>query len=176
MAWSTPLTAVANTPLTAAQWNASVRDNLNLTPAALATVAGSIFVGNGANAIAERIPDESNVDIGETTASTTYTNLATDGPKVTFTSGTQALVIITAQVQNSTANISWASFEFTGATTVVAQDTRAIITDLAAASQVRGSACSLEPVTPGSNVARMQYRVTGGTGTWTRRRIMVIPL
>lgn len=28
MAWSTPLTATASTALTAAQWNASVRDNL----------------------------------------------------------------------------------------------------------------------------------------------------
>jgi hypothetical protein len=175
MTWTILPTWVGGQTITSTFLN-NIWANFQETAPGKATTAGSIFVATGANAIAERIPDESNVDPGETTASTTYTNLATNGPQVTFTSGTQALVIITAQVQNSTANISWASFEFSGATTVAAQDTRAVVTDLAAGEQQRGSACSLEPVTPGVNVARMQYRVTGGTGTFTRRRIMVIPL
>jgi hypothetical protein len=38
MAWTTPLTAVANVALTAAQWNASVRDNLNFLHRSIAGV------------------------------------------------------------------------------------------------------------------------------------------
>jgi hypothetical protein len=176
MAYSTPITAVANATFTSAQYNASDRDNMLVTPAALATVSGSIFAGSGTNVIGERIPAAHVVDTGETTASTTYVNLATNGPLVTVTTGTTMLVITTCQIQNTGANITWASFEITGATTSGALDTRAILIDNAASTQIRASACSLESVTPGSNTVRMQYRVTAGTGTFTRRRVMVIPL
>jgi len=43
MPWTTPLTAVANVALTAAQWNASVRDNLNFLK------TGQLFVSKTAD-------------------------------------------------------------------------------------------------------------------------------
>ena len=69
MVWSTPLTAVANTPLTAAQWNASVRDNFNETAPAKATVGGRIFASTGPNTIAEREVLADVVETAETTTS-----------------------------------------------------------------------------------------------------------
>ena len=54
MAWSAPMTAVANSTFTAAQFNQYVRDNLNETAPALATAAGSYFAADGINSIAER--------------------------------------------------------------------------------------------------------------------------
>ena len=64
MAWTTPLTAVSNTALTAAQWNASVRDNLLMTAPALATTTGRHFVSTGANTIAERAISSNSVSSG----------------------------------------------------------------------------------------------------------------
>lgn len=54
MAWSAPITAVTNATLSAAQWNASVRDNLNETAPAKATVANRVIVTNGANTVREQ--------------------------------------------------------------------------------------------------------------------------
>jgi len=51
VAWSTPLTAVSGTVLTAAQWNASVRDNLLETSAAAVTTAGDMTRADGANSM-----------------------------------------------------------------------------------------------------------------------------
>jgi hypothetical protein len=42
MAWTTPLTAVANVALTAAQWNASVRDNLLFLKKAVDGVSATV--------------------------------------------------------------------------------------------------------------------------------------
>jgi hypothetical protein len=55
--WSAPMTAVANSTFTAAQFNQYVRDNLNETAPAKATSAGSYFVADGVNSIAERTPN-----------------------------------------------------------------------------------------------------------------------
>ena len=57
MAWSAPMTAVANTVFTAAQFNQHVRDNLNETAPAKATASGGYFVATGVNAIAQRFAD-----------------------------------------------------------------------------------------------------------------------
>lgn len=55
MAWTTPLTAVSGSILTAAQWNASVRDNLNETAPAKATTADRMFVTTGPNALQQNV-------------------------------------------------------------------------------------------------------------------------
>src|SRR5690242_20536503 len=98
MAWSSPLTAVTNAALTAAQWNASVRDNLLETAPAKATTPASFFAATGANTIAERIPAQTVTPASETTTSTSYTNLTTTGPTVALTTGTKAFVFIGAQL------------------------------------------------------------------------------
>src|SRR3712207_4741779 len=102
MAWATPLTAVSNAILSAAQWNASVRDNLNETGPAKATTAGRILVTTGANGIAERAVSSATVSTSQTTTSTSYTDLATVGAAVAVTTGTQALALWNVQMASST--------------------------------------------------------------------------
>lgn len=177
MTWTAPLTAVANTALSAAQWNASVRDNFAETAPGKATTAGYHFVSTGTNAIAERAILGAVVDTSQTTASTTYTDLATIGPTVTITTGTQALVWISCQVGQTTANQTCTTYIVTGATTVTASDNVAIVSDTAAGTSSRFGVCNLQALTAGSNVFTMQYRVlTAGTGTFLRRRIQVMAL
>lgn len=56
MAWTSPMTAVANTEFTAVQFNTHIRDNLLETAPAKAVNPGSYFAVSGTNSIAERTP------------------------------------------------------------------------------------------------------------------------
>jgi hypothetical protein len=178
MAWGTPLTAVANSPLNAAQWNSSVRDNLNETAAAKATTAGSHFAGTGVNTLAERLILDAIVDTSETTTSTSFVGLATAGPVVTITTGVKALVWINVSVANSSAGSgSIASFAVSGATTIASSDARAAYSDSPVANNsMRMGICSLPTLTAGSNIFTAQYRVQAGTGTFLRRHMQVMAL
>jgi len=179
MAWTAPMTAVANTVFTAAQFNTHVRDNLNETAPAKATTAGTIFVASGANSIVERVPSTNAVTTSESTGGTGYGDLTTPGPAVTVTTGTKAIVVVGAIVQNSTvAQNSYASYAVSGASSIAATDDRAVIITAAAANQtLRASAVYMETaLTAGINTFTMKYRVTGGTGSFQNRRIVVIPL
>lgn len=179
MTWTAPMTAVANTVFTAAQFNTHVRDNLNETAPAKATTAGTLFVATGANSIAERVPSTNGVTTSETTTGTGYGDLATPGPTVTVTTGTKAIVIVTSLVQNSTSGQnSYASYAVSGASAISATDDRSVLITAAATNQtLRASAVYMETgLTAGSNTFTMKYRVTGGTGSFQNRRITVIPL
>jgi hypothetical protein len=181
MAWSTPLTAVSNAALTAAQWNASVRDNLLETAAGKATTANRIFVTTGANAIAERAVVNNFVGTAETTASTTYTDLTTAGPASTTTSGTQAIVAVTTDAWNNTLSAySYNSLAVSGATTLATSDSRSVSVRSATADASAGNRASfvdlLTGLTAGSNTFTSKYRVSAGTGRYSNRSIMVIPL
>src|SRR3990172_2877684 len=119
MVWTPPLTAIAGSVLTAAEWNVSVRDNLNTTAPALATQESTIFVGTGVNSIAERIPSEDAITTSETTASVTPADLATPGPTVTATTGPNAIIHFRAGISNSTAGATTiAGYDTSGATTL----------------------------------------------------------
>ena len=182
MAWSTPLTAVANAALTAAQWNASVRDNLNETAPAKATAAGQLFVSTGVNAIAARTPTTAVVATLESTASTTFVDLTTVGPAVTVTTGTKALVFTTAQLSSNTAGASNnASYAVSGASTVAASVAGGVAFRSAVINQdARISVADLvSGLTPGSNTFTMKYAVgaaPAGTGSFQNRAITVLPL
>ncbi len=177
MAWSTPLTAVANAALTAAQWNASVRDNFAQTAPAKATTSGRIFVATGVNTIAERSILQAAVDTSETTTSTTFVDLSTVGATVTLTTGTKALVWINAQITNTATVSSYVAYAVTGASTLSPSDTIALIYDPpVAGGSVRAGFCDLRALTSGSNTFTMQYRVNSGTGTFWKRRIQVMGL
>jgi hypothetical protein len=178
MAWTTPLTAVDGAALTAAQWNASVRDNLLETAPAKATASGRIFVSTGVNSIAQREIKQGQVLTQETTTNTSYTDLTTVGPSVTITSGTLALVSIQCQMFSSgSSNSNWSSFAISGATTVASSDQVAISCEAAAVSQAfRFGASILQTVTAGSNTYKQQYRVGGATGTFDDRNIIVMAL
>lgn len=176
MSWSTPLTAVANTGLTAAQWNASVRDNLNETAPAKAANAGSWFIATGANAIAERRILTNSITTAQTTGSTSYTNLATTGPAVTITTGTQALVLVSSRLTTDTSGQSaYAMYAVSGATTIAADDTGSLEGQNSAGNNVRATSAYVESsLNAGSNTFTVQYRVSGGTGTFSRRRLVVM--
>lgn len=181
MAWTTPLTAVAGAQLAAAQWNASVRDNLNATCTGLATAAGYIPVSTGTNAVAMRQVKGATVSTSSTTSSTAYTNLAaTVGPTVTVTTGTQALVWIAAGMSTDTTNAAiLASCVVSGASSIAADDTFSITLDgVVANNTMRYGSAHLFTLTAGSNVFTMVYRTGSGAtvGTFGQREIIVLPL
>ena len=174
MAWTTPMTAVAGTGLTAAQWNASVRDNLLEVAPAKATGSAwpTHFTANGANAIAEREIRDETVTTQETTTSTSFTDLATTGPAVTLTTGDFALTFPASRAFNSASGVSYASVDITGATTSAATDGRGI--NKQGTDDIRAASVQLLATTPGSNVFTMKYRVSSGTGTFQSRRLCVM--
>lgn len=178
MAWTTPLTAVSNATLTAAQWNASVRDNFAETAPAKATTPGSIFVTTAANTIAERIPQTALVGGSDSVAATSYANTTTPGPAVTATSAAKALLAVSGYMTNSTGgNSVYMSIETSGATTIAAADTWALEhRDSGVNGLVNASRLHLETaLNSGSNTFTIKYRVSGGTGTVQRRHITVVP-
>lgn len=177
MTWTTPMTFVAATTLTAAQLNTHLRDNLNETAVAKATTAGRWFVSTGSNAIAERAISDNQVATAETTASTSYIALTTAGPAVTVTTGTSALAIFRCFLFNNGAgNSGFMSVAVSGATTVASSDNWAVAYESTAASDGVGIAVThrFTGLTPGSNVFTAQYRVTAGTGTFQWRDLIVL--
>jgi len=179
MVWTPPLTAIPGSVLTAAEWNTSVRDNLNETAPALATQQSTIFVGSGVNSIVERLPDGEAITTQEDTTSTSPDDLATPGPTVTVTTGPNAFIHFRAGLSNSSAGAtSIVGYDTSGATTLAANIARAISSDgLAANSRMRmGTTVFTDGLTPGSNVFQMKYWVSGGTGTFLHRQISVVPL
>lgn len=181
MPWSTPLTAVANAALTAAQWNASVRDNLLETAPAKATTAGRFFASTGANTIAERIPTGVQVSGADTTSATSYGNLAGGANPVISgaVTGPVVMVSIGALVQNSAANSNtFASYAVSGASSVAGGDTHSLggMNPTAGAAIVSGSRVRIETgLVAGSNTFTQVYRVAAGTGTFSNRHLAIIP-
>lgn len=178
MAWGTPLTAVANAALTAAQWNASVRDNLLETSPAKATTAGSYFATTAPNSIAERVAQMAFVATVETTTSTTFTNLTTAGPAVTATTGPSAVYLLCAAISNNTVNNSgYMGVDVSGSSTIAASATAALVVQSSTANaRYLASFCSLTTsLTAGSNTFTAKYQVDAGTGSFFYRRLTVIP-
>jgi len=181
MAWTVPATAVAGQPFTAAMANSQMRDNLNATAPALATTISSWFVGTGPNAIAERIPAQANA-VGASTATTTstYGNLA-DGitTSVTVATGVSAFVLLYGNMSNSAAgNNTWMSFEVSGATTINATATLdgwALLGTQSGGTRFGAPIYLDNLLNPGNNTFTLRYRTSAGTGTYSVRRLGVIP-
>jgi hypothetical protein len=170
---------VANAALTAAQWNASVRDNFLMTAPALATAAGTLFAGTGANTIAQRIPGVSLLSVAENTASTTYVALATAGPTVTVTSGTNVFIFIGAHYSNGTGGSgSRMSYAVSGATTIAAADDISVGGIPPTSGFTHASTATLlSGLTLGSNTFTSMYKATtGGSASFTFRRLAILPL
>jgi hypothetical protein len=173
------MTAISGAVFAAADFNRYVRDNLNETAVAKATAASQLFVSTGANALAVRVPSQQTVLTSETSASASYTNLATTGPLVTVTTGTIAIVAFAATSSNSSTNsATYTSVGVTGASSVVASDNWCILNDGVAATNASrfGVTHFFTGLTPGSNTFTMKYKAGSGTGTWLGREISVLPL
>ena len=177
MGWTAPLTAVTNTMLSAGQWNASVRDNLEETTPAVATVGRRIFVTDGDNKIAERDIKDHIVDAKEETTSTSYTDLDTLGPIITIETGQAALVWICSHMSNTGSTNSLHSYAVSGETTIATDDNKA--RDVDGGDGGFGDRCTvtnLDATNPGTNIFTSKYKVTGGTGTFQKRRLIVMGL
>lgn len=179
MAWVAPITFVAGNVLTAAQMNA-IQTNLLETAPAKATTAGGIFVATGTNAIVQRLVSQTEVVTSESTASTTYVALAT-AQAVTLTTGTQAIVLISAQLTNATAgNESHMAYAISGATTVAAADSSSLMYVPATGSTHFLAATRFfyhTGLTAGSNTFTAQFRSSAATNCQARnRQIAVIAL
>lgn len=181
MAWTAPMTAVANTAFTAAQFNTHVRDNLLETMPGKATAGfanGSFAVKSGTNQIAMRTPLVVSVDTQQSSSNTSYGNLSTVGPTITCTTGAGAICFWSASSLNSGSNSSLMSLQVSGATSFAADDNKALRHRDADSSGEEAFSMSYMYTTlnPGSNTFQCKYRVIGGTGTWQYRRLIVIPL
>ncbi len=155
MAWTAPATATVGQVLTAAFLNTNLRDNLN-------------YLKGGSSAV---------VATSQTTASTTYADLATVGPAVTLATDTQALVMLFCNLSNTLASTSSImGFAVSEATTIVAADSQAMSAAGAAATGFAiGASFLITGLTPGSNIFTAKYRVGAGTGTFQNRRLAVMP-
>lgn len=155
MSWSAPLGHVWTTSevVTAANMNTYIRLNLL--------------------ALNTRLDHSNSIATSETTTSTLYTDLATRGPRVLLVTGTRVLVILTCNIVNSGANFSNMSVAVSGATTTAAADANTFF--LKGTNLLLASRLVLLTVTSGNNTFTAKYRVTGGTGTFSTRSIIVIP-
>ena len=181
MAYSTPLTAISNSVFTAAQYNASDRDNMLETFAAKATAAGQIAVSSAVNAIAVRTPTMNTVATGDTFTPTAgvFQDAPTVGPTVTVTTGTKAIVFYSSYLSNGTATGGgYMSYVVSGASTIAATTANALRLMSSAAAELQSCAeFDMPTLTAGSNTFKAQYTTpTTGALSISNRRLLVIPL
>jgi hypothetical protein len=183
MAWTAPLTAVANTALTAAQWNASVRDNLLMTAPALATTAGQLWVSTGANAGAVRTPTINIVAAQESFTPTpgVFSDITggTVGPTVgPIVTGTKAIVMYGAFLSNGSVARSLMSYAVSGSSTIAATTTNCYAANASVASEFnRGFSIDMPTLTAGTNTFTAKYSTgTGGVFNALNRTLIVFPL
>lgn len=145
----------------------------------LQTYNGTSWVKIGpTTAAAITAADSAAVNTNQTTTSGTYTDLATAGPSVTLTTGTEALVFIGAMQRNDGGNGNYTGVAVSGATTIAASDANALYMFLDLNEQRAGGAyvAKITGLTAGSNTFTLKYRVQGNTGYWYHRSIMVLAL
>jgi len=172
------MTAVAGSVWTAAQWNTTVRDNLNASETGVAQTVSGYSVVSGINQLVERVASASSVTTVDSTTSTSYTDMElTPGPTVTVTTGTRAYVGMVGTVRSTGGTAAWMSYEISGATSRQAEDPRAIEFQITDPDNWSGGAMFLEEeLTAGSNTFTAKYRVTtSGTAKINDRSMFVIP-
>ncbi len=178
MAWTAPRTWVTAEIVTASLLNTELRDNLLETAPAKAAAAGEYFMANAANSLTIRTLNSDFENTSETTTSTSYTDLATVGPTVSATLSTRAIVSITARISNaSSADECFMGVDLSGAHTAAPSDNFALQQEGGATNVAhQASYVAVQTgLTAGAVSFRLKYRVTAGTGTFHRRRLMVMP-
>lgn len=125
-----------------------------------------------------RATDLDFIETNQTTSSTSYTDLATVGPSVTLTTGTSAIVLFGANI-NDTGNLgnnSIVSVAVSGATTIAASDSwMAFGTEFGGNWQI-SQGYKFTGLTAGSNTFTCKYKKSGGSSTaeFQRRYIWVV--
>lgn len=115
------------------------------------------------------------INTGQTTTSTSYTDLATAGPTITCTTGTSALVTLGAYVQTPSTEAVYMSFAVSGPSSIGASDTRSftMYNGAGTLSVQASSIVYLTTLTSGTNTFTAKYRTTGGTATFATRVMLV---
>lgn len=180
MAWTAPMTAVAGSVFTAAQFNTFVRDNLSETAPAKATTPGSYFTVSGTNQIIQRTPAQQSVNTSETTTSTSFADLTTPGPSVTVTTGSWAVIVATSEISNNTSSQAGrVGVDISGATTESPDSNHVLRQESSGTAEFqRASIVRLHTgLTPGSNTFKLMYSTVGSsTASFNFRNIAVLPL
>ncbi len=119
------------------------------------------------------------VATAENRNSTSYGALATAGPAVTLTTGTTALVTVTALMTTANASKTCAmGFAISGVTTVAASDAQALMVRLTATSDTNrfSATFNVTGLTAGSNTFTAQYKdvTTANSCTFTDRNLAVV--
>ena len=121
------------------------------------------------------------VATAESTTSTSYVDLTTTTDTVTVAIGANGLAIVNLyswlQV-NLSGSQAWMGFAVSGATTQSPNDNFALeyTASAASASNAFGASLLVTGLAAGSTTFKLKYRVNSGTGTFTNRRISVIPI
>ncbi len=180
MAWTSPMTFTANSVLTASQLNTHLRDNMIELAPAKASQAGALFTSDAPNRIEQRIPKTARVSTTQSLAKTEYRDLATVGPKVTVTTGKNAMVFLAAAA-GSFANdqSSYMSYQITGQTNKDPSDNSALLMEGANATK-DNRWCQMiveQDLDPGVNTFTAKYKAGSeeSTSTWHNRFILVWP-
>lgn len=185
MAWTTPMTFVDGSILTAPQMNTFLRDNMLETAPGKAIdnsfpqYISSIFVTEAYNSITQRSVVADVVAAAESTDSEDWVDLDTTGPEVTVETGERALYLFTAEVVNDSPDAtSYYAVEVSGASSIEPYSGRGARTDgVPNGNRMRVGMARLETnLTPGLNTFTMKYAVATGTATYDSRDLVVIPL
>jgi len=119
------------------------------------------------------------VGTAQTTTSTAYTDLATVGPTCTVTLSAARRVLIWHRANcfqtSTTANRVFMSFTFSGATVSAASDVFALIHNGSGQEESYGTVVYAD-LNAGTTTITAKYRVFGGTGRFTERIMVVIPV
>jgi hypothetical protein len=111
----------------------------------------------------------------ETTSSISYTNLATPGPTVTITTGTQALVYFMCGAAVTSGGPAFMSIAVSGASAISASDEYAIENPIDFRFWT-GYSMLFTGLTAGSNTFQAKYRCAStGIVSFSRRRLIVVP-
>lgn len=149
------------------------------------TTLGTIGTGvwNGTDILVSKLnlgQDSATTAAEEGTTSTTFTDLGTVGPTITYVPSvnTTVLLLWTAKVNNSVVGgRSFMGVDISDATTVaVADATSAWMRVTSSSDYFSITGIQLVTLTAGSNTIRVKYRVDANTGTFANRTLIMIPL
>jgi hypothetical protein len=186
MAWTVPITFYDGDPLTAAQWNTFVRDNLNATAPGIATSPGNMIVTSGRNRIAERqwarsIISEGVLSSGEWPGDPD--DDANPGPTLTFEHGGSFLMLYDVRIrrESGTGAVNYAPVIESGPGELPNVYNMAVRTTTS--NYIRtGSHILVTGADAGITTVTMKYGATpasGGTsdsvGSYAQRRLTILP-
>lgn len=171
------MTFVDGRPLTSAQLNTHVRDNMMETEVAKATKAGGYFCTETPGNIKQRLPRKGYISTFESVSATGWQDMATPGPICRLECGTQVAIFVSARIVPATSDFGRCGVKVEGATDRQPEEGRCL---LIGASTTNGTTCQsfwvLQGLTPGDHTFTMQYStVFGGSASIGKRRLIVVP-